>query len=365
MTGNVENFLLKSNIVHDITNIGIDIAGHYTSTGAPANVNYARKGTVRSCTVYNCHSLSGDICAGIYVDGASDLIIEGNRSYRNDVGYSIGCEQPNKIAQLIRLRDNIATDNKRCGLYLGSGTTTSTVQNCTVTNNTFAQNFSDSGEGAEVILQRSSNCQLKQNIFLPRRPNCFAVAWWGYSVSNFSSAYNLYWRIGGNVTNMVTSNVTIGTDYIFGDPKFTSTTLPAPNYHLLSDSKAINKGDPAFAAALNELDIDALARVQHGRVDIGADESPYTAATPGDGEDRSTEISKQPVPLYPNPATSSVTMQFPEGYSGPLRICDVYGKVITARILSNEKEITLSLEQFPAGRYVVYADNQALQFVKQ
>ncbi|MEZ5173944.1 MAG: hypothetical protein R2850_10690 [Bacteroidia bacterium] len=30
LTGNVTNFLIEDNHIHDITNIGIDVAGHYS-----------------------------------------------------------------------------------------------------------------------------------------------------------------------------------------------------------------------------------------------------------------------------------------------------------------------------------------------
>jgi hypothetical protein len=49
-------------------------------------------------------------------------------------------------------------------------------------------------------------------------------------------------------------------------------TTTAGDYHLLSDSPCVDAGNPAYASAPGELDIDGDARVSGGRIDIGADE---------------------------------------------------------------------------------------------
>jgi Protein of unknown function (DUF1565) len=49
VTGNTENFFLSNLRVHNITNIGIDVAGHWPNEASvPINQNYARKGTILS-----------------------------------------------------------------------------------------------------------------------------------------------------------------------------------------------------------------------------------------------------------------------------------------------------------------------------
>ncbi|MHC4335584.1 MAG: choice-of-anchor Q domain-containing protein, partial [Planctomycetota bacterium] len=49
-------------------------------------------------------------------------------------------------------------------------------------------------------------------------------------------------------------------------------TTTAGDYHLLGDSPCVDAGNPAYASAPGELDIDGDARVSGGRIDIGADE---------------------------------------------------------------------------------------------
>lgn len=51
LAGNVEIFLLENNTIHDVPNIGMDMNGHYSWTGAPAAVNYVRSGNVKHNTV--------------------------------------------------------------------------------------------------------------------------------------------------------------------------------------------------------------------------------------------------------------------------------------------------------------------------
>ena len=46
------------------------------------------------------------------------------------------------------------------------------------------------------------------------------------------------------------------------------------NYHLLADSPCIDAGDPAFAMAVTDTDIDGQARILCGRTDLGCDEVP-------------------------------------------------------------------------------------------
>ena len=59
INGNVSNFTIANNIVHDITNIGIDCAGHYDK-GAPAALDQARNGVVKQNRVYKCVSPVAD-----------------------------------------------------------------------------------------------------------------------------------------------------------------------------------------------------------------------------------------------------------------------------------------------------------------
>jgi hypothetical protein len=84
LNGNVTNFLVSHNIIHDNDNIGIDFIG-FEGT-APAGFDQARDGVCSSNMVYNISSLNnpaygGDRAAdGIYIDGGRNIIIEKKQS---------------------------------------------------------------------------------------------------------------------------------------------------------------------------------------------------------------------------------------------------------------------------------------------
>ncbi|RLD53619.1 MAG: DUF5123 domain-containing protein, partial [Bacteroidetes bacterium] len=74
VNGNVDGFEVSGNLVHDITNIGLDFIGFEDTSPTPAN-DQARNGLVKNNTTYNCIS-SYATSGGIYVDGGKSIIIE-------------------------------------------------------------------------------------------------------------------------------------------------------------------------------------------------------------------------------------------------------------------------------------------------
>ena len=290
VTGNVENFLIESNVVHDIKNIGIDVSGNYSWTTAPANVNFARNGNVKNNTVYRCVSPVAT-SAGIYVDGGKWINIEGNTSYENSTGISAGCENNNNNTVGINIRSNFIYNNVEAGIIMGANAPNSKVINSSITNNTLFRNFSKTGWGGEIHLQNTDQLSVKNNI-IQSASNIVIVASAGYTATNLSFDYNNYFSASGSSANVTfdwgsINQTTYGSlaafrtgtgldlNSIYGNPSFVSASLPNPNLHLTSTSVSINAGLPSFVAQPGELDIDKEARVRNARVDIGADESAY------------------------------------------------------------------------------------------
>lgn len=286
--GNVENFLIESNTVHDITNIGIDMNGHYAWTGAPANVNFVRNGNVKYNKVYRCVSPVA-LSAGIYVDGGKWINIEGNTAYENSTGISIGCENANNNADGINIRSNFIYNNVEPGILVGSNASGSKVINSSLLNNTLFKNNSKGTYGGEIHIQNTASLAIKNNI-IQSRTDLVLIALAGFTSTNMSFDYNRYYSASGSATGVYFDwgGIT-GTSYSslaafkaatgldanssYGNPSLLSTTLPAPNLHLSSTSACINAGIPSFTAQPGEFDIDKEARVRNSRVDIGADES--------------------------------------------------------------------------------------------
>ncbi|CAM3986498.1 hypothetical protein SAMN06265348_104441 [Pedobacter westerhofensis] len=290
LTGNVENFLIEGNIVHDIRNIGIDISGHYSWANPTPSVNFARNGNVKYNTVYRCVSPIA-VSAGIYVDGGKWVNVEGNTSYENSTGISAGCENSNNTAEGINIRSNFIYNNVEAGIIMGSNAAGSKVVNSKIINNSLFKNFSKTGWGGEIHLQNVDQLSVVNNI-IQSASNIVVVASLGYSATNLSFDYNNYYSASGTAATITfdwggingntygsfaayKAGTGLDANSTYSVPSFISAALPVPNLHLTSASSCINAGLPSFTAQPGELDIDKEARVRNGRVDIGADESAY------------------------------------------------------------------------------------------
>ena len=100
LNGNVRNFRVTRNTVHDNNNIGIDIIG-YERTAPDPRVDRARDGVVSQNLVYNITSrgnpaYGNDVSAdGIYVDGGTRILIERNVIHDVDFGLELASEHRN------------------------------------------------------------------------------------------------------------------------------------------------------------------------------------------------------------------------------------------------------------------------------
>ena len=110
------------NVVHDVTNIGIDCTGGYSSIDIKWNgVAATRNGTVSGNTVYNEHCpYDHGFAAGIYVDGGQNIVLTDNVSHDNDEGLEVGAEQHDGKAMNITVSDNLLYHNTQAGLVFGA-----------------------------------------------------------------------------------------------------------------------------------------------------------------------------------------------------------------------------------------------------
>ncbi|MEM4248621.1 MAG: right-handed parallel beta-helix repeat-containing protein, partial [Candidatus Nanoarchaeia archaeon] len=288
LNGNVEYFTVSGNTIHDNDNIGIDLIG-YEGT-APAN-DQVRNGTVVGNTVYNITTYlnpaySGERSAGgIYVDGGDTIVIEKNCLYACDIGIEIGCEHNNKTVQNIFVRNNLIYKNNVTGLAFGGyETNMGIVMNCKFEHNTLYMNDTTNSGTGEIMIQKSHDNALSNNIFYASSQNIFITNYFtsAYSYNN-TLDYNAYYCPGGqNVATFVWKN----TEYnsfsayktaslqdshsIFVNPLFVNATSTPPNLQLQDSSPAINAGNPSFTPSENETDYAGNSRVSGGRTDCGA-----------------------------------------------------------------------------------------------
>ena len=176
--GNCEYCYVIDNEVYNCTNIGIDFYGNaeYCSV---ESLDQARYCVAAYNTVYNCNSPYAD-CAGIYVDGGRNCLIEGNLVYKCQYGIEIGSEELNEKYPVtdIVVRNNILAENTVCTIRIGGydTKTSGTVKNSVFYNNTFVNNTGDS----DIIISKVDSIVIANNFFVGNIP---------YVETEFSSTY--------------------------------------------------------------------------------------------------------------------------------------------------------------------------------
>ena len=283
--GNVADFEILNNHIHDNKNIGIDVIGN-EGICSVASLDHARRGLVKNN--HSHHNVSayanGDppASAGIYVDGGHDVIIENNDLHHNGYGVEIGCEQAGG-AKNITCRNNLIYLNLTAGIALGGYdvSTGGLVRDSKVLNNTFYHNDTDNNGNGELLYTQFENGEVSNNIFYLSTQNYLMSN--DRAQPNLSMDYNLvycaagqanveaYWN-NADLMNLSTIYTTtgVGAHDTWGDPIFAD--AGNADFHIATNSPARNNGDPLFVAATGELDIDGEART-NGIVDCGADES--------------------------------------------------------------------------------------------
>jgi hypothetical protein len=203
--------------------------------------NHSGNASISSCTfLFNFASEAG---GGLFIDGGSSVItqclFEGNQSLSSGGGIEAWGGAPT-IAGCI-LWDN----DSQFGGGIHSAAA-ATVTSCTFGDNT---SFPGSGGGFVGSIGTLTNCILWGNT----DPDVFVLDT-AVTYCNIQS--------GGPA----------GSGNISADPLFVDAA--GGDFHLLDGSPCIDAGTNA-AAALPATDIDDETRIQHCRVDMGVDETPY------------------------------------------------------------------------------------------
>ena len=282
VNGNVDTFIIKNNIIHDITNIGIDIIGHEGTCSAPS-LDQARNGTVEQNTVYNCSSPYA-ANAGIYIDGAKNITLDRNTCYRNIWGIEIGCENTGKSASNIKVKNNVIYRNAKSGIAVGgfdypggSGKVTDTY----IYNNTLYDNDTLNAYEGEINISYAEDCWLKNNIvYAKNTDNLVILQYSDVAPAGVVLDSNIYYHPAGagNVefewqntgyTGFGSWQAGSGQDAntIFGDPAFVDINTFPPDLHLTASSPAVETGTDYGDL---HLDRDSLWRPMLARADKGA-----------------------------------------------------------------------------------------------
>lgn len=132
VNGNVDGWSISNNDIHDNNNIGIDAIGYEsTLTGKYryTDLNRARNGVISDNQVSYIRSQGNPAyyedggwcnCAdGIYVDGATHVVIRNNVVTGNDIGIEVAAENARGSADHVDVRSNAISNSLYVGIATG------------------------------------------------------------------------------------------------------------------------------------------------------------------------------------------------------------------------------------------------------
>lgn len=371
VNGNVDGFSIDGNKVHDISNIGIDVIGHEGVCSDPAN-DQARNGVVRWNKTWNCISLYAT-SAGVYLDGARNCVVENNTSFGNGWGLEIGCESVGDSASGIVVRNNLVYDNLEGGIAAGGFDfpgSSGKVNGLSIHNNTLSNNIRGGQFSGELVITYCENTSVSCNLIYSALNSDELVSAWGNCPGLFFD-HNLYYStvtpsftFGSNTVSTLNAWTALcGTDAhsLFTDPLFVNAA--AGNFHVMSTSPAIDRGDSLYVPVASETDMDTMVRVQNGRIDIGADE--YGTAV------GIAVIHNATAPrILLNADHSQLEIVFAEASSAEtlVSVLSLDGKIVKeAQLPAGNTNLRMDISQLARGTYIVYsskAGTSGAKFVK-
>jgi hypothetical protein len=288
VNGNVTNFRITHNVVHDNNNIGIDVIGFEHTAPDPA-VDQARDGVVSGNLVYNITSRGNpayredESSDGIYVDGGTRILIEQNVMHDVDFGIELASEHKDRATSYITARNNLIYHSHTAGVSIGGyAPERGHTEHCTVVNNTLYENDMSATGSGEFQMQWNMADNIFENNIVYAGPRCLISLNKSTADKNNPSAvidHNLYYcESGAQASTWAGASATItGFDkYVeatgndrnshFADPRFVD---PANgDFHSRSDSPALAAG-ATDRLPVGELDLDRSPRVKSGKIDIG------------------------------------------------------------------------------------------------
>jgi hypothetical protein len=248
--GNVTNFQITKNLVHDVNNIGIDMTGGYTDIN-PTYV--ARNGEVSGNIVYHCRSnYGGGFADGIYVDGGKNITIERNITYQNDQGIEVGAEIAGIVTTAVTVRDNLIYSNDKAGLVFGGYQySVGRVNYCSFVNNTIYKNDTLGLGFGQVDINYGTGNVFTNNIVWASAddvmleyaggPNTNTIDHNLWFTSDGAASAKFIWH-GNEYTGFAAYRTATHIDArsIFADSHFVNAALA--NFHLQKGSPALGAG---------------------------------------------------------------------------------------------------------------------------
>ncbi len=199
MNGNVKDFLIEGNRVHDTNNIGIDVIGFEGTASDPA-VDQARDGVVRGNQIWNIDSYGNPAYGydrsadGIYVDGGRDVLIEGNTIHDVNIGIEMASEHAGRTTRNVTVRNNVVYDSTTIGIAIGGyDRRRGSTEDCVIMHNTVVNT-----DGPELLVQFDTRGNVITNNVIVAGPRHVFVR--NIYVENFDNVldHNLYYSVDGS-----------------------------------------------------------------------------------------------------------------------------------------------------------------------
>jgi len=293
VNGNVTNFRITHNTVHDNNNIGIDVIGFERTAPDPA-VDQARDGVVSHNLVYNITSRGNPAYGndqssdGIYVDGGTRILIEQNTLHDVDFGIELASEHKDRATSYIIARNNLIYHCHTAGVSIGGyAPDRGHTEHSNVINNTLYENDTSSTGSGEFQMQWNMSDNVFANNIVYAGPHCLiSVTKTEVNKSQPQALidHNLYYcaagaeastwaEVSGTITGFNNYVQSTGNDQHsrFLDPHFVDAA--AHNFHLQSGSPALAAGT-IDELAVGELDLDGSPRVSSGKINLGCYQKP-------------------------------------------------------------------------------------------
>jgi len=286
--GNVTDFAITNNIVHDNDNIGIDAIGFEGVAPSPS-VDFARNGEISGNTIYNISAINNPgegneyDADGIYVDGGAQITVERNRVYQTDLGIEVASEHAGHVASSVIVRNNLVYHSNSVGISIGGyASNVGGTDKCSIVNNTLFENDTqNTGSGEFQVQYYATNNIFENNIvyataqglfinnFTTSEPNPVTADYNLYYSSLNSSTVDFIWN-GTSQTGFGSYQSATGMDSHsqYADPQFLS--LTTPDLRIEATSPAVNRGNNNLGPVVGTLDFAGNPRTHGSTIDVGA-----------------------------------------------------------------------------------------------
>ena len=284
LNGNVENFVVKNNIVHDNDNIAFDFIG-YEGTCSDESFDMVRNGLVIDNIAYNIDSrinpaYGGDANAdGFYVDGGRDIIFERNLSHNCNIGFELASEHSGKVTRDIIVRNNFIHNSDAIGMAIGGyDAQRGKTINCKIVNNTFYKNRSNDVDwGAELEIQYYCDSNTVMNNIFYANTNKPFISYSNTTGTNFEINNNLYFTEGTKIWRWEGISYFDFSEYRSGSGNDANSIFDNPQLNIENEipkisgnSAAVNSGENLSPSIVGVLDYVGANRIEYGIIDIGA-----------------------------------------------------------------------------------------------